>query len=112
MMLDAQTIMVTLSGQMPPKSRLVLFERLARYSGKNSFKATDRYAQLAEEVGLSLTDLSLAFVNDRSFVTSNIIGATTMEQLKENIASYKVKLSKDTLKAIDKIHEDIPNPAP
>ena len=100
------------NGKIPPNSRLALFERLARYSGKNSFQATDRYAELAEEVGLSLTDLSLAFVNDRSFVTSNIIGATTMDQLKENIATYQVKLSKDVLKAIDEIHEEIPNPAP
>ena len=100
------------NGQMPANSRLALFERLARYSGKNSFEATERYAALAEEVGLSLTDLSLAFVNDRSFVSSNIIGATTMDQLKENIASHKVKLSKEALKAIDEINEDIPNPAP
>lgn len=100
------------NGQIPPNSRLALFERLARYSGKNSFKATDRYYELASDHGLSLTALALAFVNDRSFVTSNIIGATTMEQLKENIATHKVKLSKEVLKAIDAIHEEIPNPAP
>tara|TARA_B100001175_G_C19513376_1_gene645478 strand:+ start:4177 stop:5214 length:1038 start_codon:yes stop_codon:yes gene_type:complete len=100
------------NGQIPPNSRLALFENLARYSGKKSFEATERYAKLAKEVGLSLTDLSLAFVNDRSFVTSNIIGATNMEQLKENIASCKVKLSKEIIKAINVIHEDIPNPAP
>jgi aryl-alcohol dehydrogenase-like predicted oxidoreductase len=99
-------------GKLPPNSRLALFERLARYSGKTSFEATERYAQLAEEVGLSLTDLSLAFVNDRSFVTSNIIGATTLEQLKENIASHRVRLSPDILEAIEAIHEEIPNPAP
>lgn len=100
------------NGQMPPNSRLALFERLSRYSGKNSFEATERYAELAKEVGLSLTDLSLAFVNDRSFVTSNIIGATTLDQLKENIASHKVKLSKEILKGIEDIHENIPNPSP
>ena len=100
------------NGQMPGNSRLALFERLARYSGENSFKATDLYFELASEHGFSLTELSLAFVNDRSFVTSNIIGATTMEQLKENIATHKVKLSKEILKAIDEINELIPNPAP
>ena len=99
-------------GKMPPNSRLALFERLVRYSGKNSFEATERYAKLAQEVGLSLTELSLSFVNDRSFVTSNIIGATNIQQLKENIASCKVKLSKEIIKAINVIHEDIPNPAP
>ncbi|MEC7173056.1 MAG: aldo/keto reductase, partial [Bacteroidota bacterium] len=75
-------------------------------------KATDLYFELASKHGFSLTELSLAFVNDRSFVTSNIIGATTMEQLKENIATHKVKLSKEILKAIDEINELIPNPAP
>jgi len=100
------------NGRMPDNSRLALFKGLARYSGEKSFEATERYAALAEEVGLSLTELSLAFVNDRSFVTSNIIGATTMEQLKENIATHQVKLSEEILKAIDAINEAIPNPAP
>jgi len=100
------------NGRMPDNSRLSLFKGLARYSGEKSFEATERYAALAEEVGLSLTELSLAFVNDRSFVTSNIIGATTMEQLKENIATHQVKLSEEILKAIDAINEAIPNPAP
>ena len=63
-------------------------------------------------MGLTLTELSLAFVNDRSFVTSNIIGATTINQLKENIETYKVRLSNDILNAIDFINEEIPNPAP
>ena len=97
---------------MPTNSRLALFERLARYSGENSFKATNLYFELASDHGLSLTELALAFVNDRSFVTSNIIGATTMVQLKENIATHKVKLSREILKAIDEINELIPNPAP
>ena len=100
------------NGQMPTNSRLALFERLARYSGENSFKATDLYYELASDHGFSLTELALAFVNDRSFVTSNIIGATTMLQLKENIATHKVKLSREILKAIDEINELIPNPAP
>ena len=97
---------------MPTNSRLALFERLARYSGEYSYKATDLYYELASDHGFSLTELALAFVNDRSFVTSNIIGATTMVQLKENIATHKVKLSREILKAIDEINELIPNPAP
>ena len=99
-------------GQKHPKSRLHLFPRMKRYSGKKSFEATERYAALADELGLTLTQLSLAFANDRTFVTSNIIGATTLEQLKENIDTYQVNLSKEALEAIDAIHEDIPNPAP
>ena len=100
------------NGKTPSNSRLALFERLARYSGEKSFEATERYANLAHKVGLTLTELSLAFANDRSFVTSNIIGATTLSQLEENIATYQIKLSSEVLKAIDSINEEIPNPAP
>ena len=60
---------------------------------------------------MSLTQLSLAFVNDRSFVTSNIIGATNLTQLKENIDTASIKLSDDILEEIDIIHEAIPNPS-
>ena len=56
--------------------------------------------------------MSLAFVNDQLFVTSNIIGATTLDQLKENIDSAYVKLSDEILEAIELIHEQYPNPAP
>jgi aryl-alcohol dehydrogenase-like predicted oxidoreductase len=100
------------NGKVPSNSRLALFERLARYSGEKSFEATERYADLAHKVGLTLTELSLAFANDRSFVTSNIIGATTLSQLEENIATYQIKLSSEVLKQIDSINEEIPNPAP
>ena len=56
--------------------------------------------------------MSLAFVNQQPFVTSNIIGATTMDQLKENIESVEIKLSEEILKEINQVHENIPNPAP
>ena len=61
---------------------------------------------------LSLTQMSLAFVNDRPFVTSNIIGATSMNQLKENIDSINLKLSKEIIAEINSVNEKIPNPAP
>ena len=54
----------------------------------------------------------MAWVNQRPFVTSNLIGATTLEQLKENIDSVDVTLSAEVLEAIDKIHARQPNPAP
>lgn len=101
-----------LNGKQPEKARLTLFPRFARYSSEQAIQATEAYAQIAADAGLSLTQLSLAFVNDRSFVTSNIIGATTLEQLKENIDSYSVKLSTEVLKAIEKIHNTIPDPSP
>jgi len=56
--------------------------------------------------------MSLAFVNQQPFVTSNIIGATTIKQLKENIESINLELSEDILNEIEKIHSVIPNPAP
>ncbi|MEC8176151.1 MAG: aldo/keto reductase, partial [Bacteroidota bacterium] len=56
--------------------------------------------------------LSLSFVNDRPFVTSNIIGATSISQLKENIESVNVKLSPEIIKEINSVNELIPNPAP
>jgi aryl-alcohol dehydrogenase-like predicted oxidoreductase len=56
--------------------------------------------------------MALAFVNSRPFVTSNIIGATTMSQLKENIESVDINLGQDILDKINTIHADIPNPTP
>ena len=72
----------------------------------------ERYAQIADQAGLSLTQMALAFVNSRQFVTANIIGATTLDQLAENIASINITLSDDTLAAIDTIHAEISNPCP
>ncbi|TMU55347.1 NADP(H)-dependent aldo-keto reductase [Flagellimonas algicola] len=96
----------------PRKGRLTLFPHYDRYSSENSTKATQQYQQLAQAHGLSLAQMSLAFVNTRPFLTSNIIGATTMDQLKENIASIEVDLSDEVLDGIETIHNAIPNPAP
>jgi aryl-alcohol dehydrogenase-like predicted oxidoreductase len=93
-------------------SRLKLFPTFARYSSENSTKATQQYLQLAEDNNISLTQMALAFVTQQPFVASTIIGATTMAQLKENIDSINVELSKDILEQINAIHEMNPNPAP
>ncbi|MBL6590612.1 MAG: aldo/keto reductase, partial [Flavobacteriaceae bacterium] len=98
--------------KIPKNSRLDLFPNLKRYSNVNSFKATELYNEIANKHGISLTDLSLSFVNDRPFVTSNIIGATSISQLKENIESVNVKLSPEIIKEINSVNELIPNPAP
>ena len=74
--------------------------------------AVDEYFDIAEKKKISLTQLSQAFVNSRDFVTSNIIGATTMEQLKENIDSISISLDQETMDEINLIHQKIPNPAP
>jgi aryl-alcohol dehydrogenase-like predicted oxidoreductase len=68
--------------------------------------------EIARKNSLSLTELSLAFIEQQPFVTSTIIGATTMEQLKENIDTIEVSLSEDVLKAIDEVQAIIPDPAP
>lgn len=101
-----------LGGKRPEGARLTLFERFQRYNSKQVEAATQAYADLAAQHGLSLTHLALAYVNSRDFLTSNIIGATTMEQLRENIESAQVTLSEDVLKGIEAIHKDFTYPAP
>ncbi|AEM70128.1 NADP-dependent oxidoreductase domain protein [Allomuricauda ruestringensis DSM 13258] len=96
----------------PRKARVTLFPNYNRYSGETAVQATEKYAQLAKEHGLSMVQMALAFVNTRPFLTSNIIGATSMEQLKENIGSIDVDLSDAVLDRIEEIHREIPNPAP
>ena len=70
------------------------------------------YQKIADKYNLSLTNLALSFVNDRPFVSSNIIGATSIDQLKENIESINVKLSDEIIKEINLVQEMHPNPAP
>ena len=93
-------------------SRLKLFPRFARYSSDNSTEATKRYLAIAENHGMTLAQMSLAFVTDRPFMTSNIIGATNLRQLEENIESINTSLSPEILAEINAVHADIPNPAP
>ena len=100
------------NGAKPEGSRMVVFERFTRYEGAATWEAAERYLQLADDHGINPTHMALAFVNARPFVVSNIIGATTMEQLKMNIDSLDVVLSKDVLKGIEAIQQAIPNPAP
>ena len=100
------------NGNVPKNSRLTLFPTMARYTNDNCKNATELYHQIAEKHNLTLTELALAFVNDRPFVTSNIIGATNIQQLKENIDSINTKLSKEILDEINQAQERIPNPAP
>ncbi|NQX86252.1 MAG: NADP(H)-dependent aldo-keto reductase [Flavobacteriaceae bacterium] len=101
-----------IEGKATPKSRLKLFPRFARYSSAQATVATQHYLELAKAYNMSLAQLSLAFVTQQPFVTSNIIGATNMQQLKENIGSINVELSAEILEKINAIHAIIPNPAP
>ena len=101
-----------IEGTAADNARLKLFPRFARYSSAQSTEATKQYLTLAQDLGISLTTLALAFVNQRPFVTSNIIVATNLDQLKENIESINTEFSQETLDRIDAIHAGIPNPAP
>lgn len=101
-----------INGVRPDAARITLFSRFARYSGEEALLATRDYALLAKRHGLTPTQMALAFVNQQPFVTSNLIGATNMEQLKENIASVDVSLSPELLAEIEEIQIRHPNPAP
>lgn len=101
-----------LNGQLPEKSRIKLFPQYSRYRSEQCDFLTQKYADLAKELNISLTQLSLAFVNEQPFLTGNIIGATTMKQLKENIGSINVELSAETMEKINNIQELQPNPGP
>ena len=94
-------------------SRLGLFgDWFTRYSNDECLQAVEKYLKIADKYNLSLTHLALAFVNTRPFVTSNIIGATTMEQLKENIDSVNIEITETMLEDINQVHFSQPNPAP
>jgi aryl-alcohol dehydrogenase-like predicted oxidoreductase len=96
----------------PENSRMKLFPNFVRYTNENCFKVTKLYQELAHSLGLTLTEMAIAFVNHQEFVTSTIIGATTIDQLEEDINAFDVMLTDAVLHEINKIQEMIPNPAP
>ncbi|MCP9339749.1 NADP(H)-dependent aldo-keto reductase [Stutzerimonas xanthomarina] len=99
-------------GARPAGARLTLFSRFARYGNSQSRAACSRYVALAREHGLDPAQMALAYVTQQPFVTSNIIGATSIEQLESNLASTELQLSTEVLEAIEAIHTEQPNPAP
>jgi aryl-alcohol dehydrogenase-like predicted oxidoreductase len=102
-----------LNNQKPPKARLILYPDFSRYTKLTSaVTMTEKYYNLAKESGLDPSQMALAFVNSRFFMGGNIIGATTMEQLKINIASIDLELSEEILQKIEELHADNSNPAP
>ena len=101
-----------LDGAKPQNARLTMYDRFSRYNNPQAEAATKAYAVLAAEHGLTLTDMALAFVNRQSFLTSSIIGTTTLDQLKTNLNSIHVVLADDLLNGIERIHQRYSNPAP
>lgn len=101
-----------LHGQRPEGARLTLYDRFTRYGKVNVEEAVEAYVKLARDYSLDPAQMALAFVNSREFTSANIIGATTLEQLKSNIESVDLTLTEDLLDAIQAIHERYPNPSP
>ncbi len=101
-----------LNGALPEGSRHKRYPSYMRYFNQNAVVATEKYFKLATDHGLNLAQMALIYVNSRQFLTSNIIGATNLEQLKMNLATEDMTLSPDVLSAIESIHNENSNPAP
>ena len=101
-----------LNGLRPEKARLTQFSRFTRYTNPEAQNACARYVQLARDHGMDPAQMALAFVTRQPFVTSNIIGATNMDQLNRNLSSINMGLTDAILEAIAAIHRSQPNPAP
>ena len=101
-----------LDGNKPEGARLTLYERFSRYTGERGQAATRDYVEIARRHNLDPAQMALAWVNSRGFLTANIIGATSMEQLNTNIASIDLALSDEVLREIEAVHERNPNPCP
>jgi aryl-alcohol dehydrogenase-like predicted oxidoreductase len=101
-----------LDGAKPEGARLTLYENYTRYSSPQAQTATYEYVRLAREHDLDPAQMALAYVTSRPFVTSNIIGATTLEQLASNLASGELTLSDEVLADIESVHLGHPNPSP
>jgi aryl-alcohol dehydrogenase-like predicted oxidoreductase len=101
-----------LDGAHPPQARLTLFSRFQRYSGERVERAVRQYVELARAHGLDPAQMALAYACSRPFMTSVLIAATTMVQLRANIAAAQLVLPAEVVAGIEKIHRDHPNPAP
>ncbi|MGR9105661.1 MAG: NADP(H)-dependent aldo-keto reductase [Gammaproteobacteria bacterium] len=96
----------------PGNARLTLYPEYARYTKAEGIAATRAYVELARSRGLSPAQMALAFINSRPFLTSNIIGATRLEQLEENLGSVNLQLDDEVILKIEDIHRRMSNPCP
>ncbi len=101
-----------LQGAQPQGARLTLYPDYNRYSNEQAIQATQAYVDLARQHTLDPAQMALAYVNSREFLTSNIIGATSLAQLESNIASAELVLSEQVLEGIEAIHKQFSNPSP
>tara|TARA_A100001035_G_scaffold31779_1_gene21381 strand:+ start:6912 stop:7949 length:1038 start_codon:yes stop_codon:yes gene_type:complete len=101
------------NGKLPKKSRMKLFgDQFNRYKTENGQLAIERYYEIANKYGLNFAQMSLKFCEVQPFVTSTIIGATTMDQLKTDIESVNIKLSDEIIDEINEVQNIYPNPCP
>ena len=101
-----------LDGQADPQARLVRYQHFDRYNSAHAKRATQAYVAIAKQAGLNPAQMALAYINQQPFTTNNLIGATTMEQLRANIASVDIHLDDGVLQAIEEVHKEISNPCP
>lgn len=101
-----------LNNQWPDKARLTLYKQFSRYTNSQALQATEKYLAVAKKHNLELNQMALAFVTQQPFVTSNIIGATSMAQLKSNLDSYDLTLDDAVLRDLEAVHTEHPYPAP
>jgi len=99
-------------GARPPQGRLTRFDRFQRYSTPRGVAAVEQYAQIAEAHGLDPAQMALAFLLRQPFLTSAIVGATTPQQLRTNLASIDLALAETVVEAIEAVHGADPNPCP
>ena len=100
------------NGKMPKSSRMALFKGWERHLNPLAMEAYDKYFELAKDFNITMVQLAQSFVNSRPFVTSNIIGATTMDQLKENVESINIEFTDEMMERVNEIHNNNPNPSP
>ena len=102
-----------INGKLPKKSRMDLFgDQFHRYKTDNGQLAIKKYCEIAKNYDLDFAQMSLKFCEVQPFMTSVIIGATTMDQLKTNIESVNINLSNEVIKEINEIQKIYPNPCP
>ena len=100
------------NNNMPKGSRIDLFKDFTRYNNENSIKAIEEYYKISQKFNLDFAQMSIKFCEIQPFVTSVIIGATTMQQLKTNVESVNVNLNNEIINEINKVQKKYPNPCP
>ena len=100
------------NNNMPKGSRIDLFKDFTRYNNENSIKAIEKYYKISQKFNLDFAQMSIKFCEIQPFVTSVIIGATTMQQLKTNVESVNVKLNNEIINEINEVQKIYPNPCP